>query len=203
MSLIIPEGFAQVTIPIRHVSQSREAVVTFGVEWTALIDLVAEVDAIFGSWEQFIGPFIDEGCVQGPARAAIGTASGENLQIEGTDTFGSSGTASKVPSNVALLVKKATNRGGRRGRGRMYVPWIVDEAQCDDVGQLAGAYRTSLQAAFTNFLTDLAAAAPTGPNAPMYLLHSSGGSTTPGAPNEVTSLTVDSLVATQRRRLRS
>lgn len=202
MALIIPEGFAQITIPLTHVSQSREAVITFGVEADFSLSPVAKVDAIFDSWQQMVANFIDEGVIQGPARAAIGTSTGENLQVEGSTTYGAPGTAQKVPSNVALLVRKITARGGRRGRGRMYVPWIVNEGNVSDVGLLDGAYRASLETAFDNFLTDLAAAAPTGPFAPMYLLHSSGGSTSPGSPNEVTDLVVDQLVATQRRRLR-
>lgn len=203
MALIIPEGFAQITLPIRHVSQSREAVVTFGVEWTALLDLPAECDAIMQAWIDNIGDLIDEGCIQGPVRAAIGSASGENLQVAGTLTYGSPGTASKVPSNVALLVRKITGRGGRRGRGRIYVPWLINDGEVDDVGVLTGVARGAFQVAFDAWLVQLAAAAPTGPNAPMYVLHSSGGSTSPGSPNEVTDLVVDQLVATQRRRLRS
>lgn len=203
MALIIPEGFAQITLPLRHVSQSREAVVTFGVEWAGVIGASQECDDIFASWVQFIGPFIDEGVIQGPVRASVGTSSGENVSVAGNTTFVASGISAKMPSNVALLVRKLSSRGGRRGRGRMYVPWLLTDTEVDDVGNVLPASRTNLQTAFNNFLTDLAAASPTGPFAPMYLLHSDGGSTNPGSPNLVTALQVDSLVATQRRRLRS
>lgn len=201
MALIIPEGFAQVTIPLLHVGQSREAVVTFGVESNP-ISPTSECDAIFAVWEQEIGPLIDEGVIQGPCRATFGTASGEGLSVEGTDTFVAGGTASKVPSNVALLVRKMTSRGGRRGRGRMYVPWLLNDSEVDDVGNVTGTFVAAAQVAFNQFLEGLAAAAPAGPFAPMHILHSDGGSTSPGSPNEVTSLVVDPLVATQRRRLR-
>lgn len=203
MALIIPEGFAQITLPIRHVSQSREAVITFGVEWGAVLDLPGECDDIMQTWIDNFGTKVDEGCIQGPVRAAVGTGSGENLAIEGSLTYGSPGTASKVPSNVALLIRKITGRGGRRGRGRLYVPWLLNDSDVDDVGNISGTERASCQAAADAWLADLAAAAPAGPNAPMYVLHSSGGSTSPGSPNEVTGLVVDGLVATQRRRLRS
>lgn len=202
MSLIIPDGFAQVCIPLLHVGQSREACITFGVE-AAAIDWGSELNAIFVTWQENLGIFVDEGVVQGPARATVGTPSGEGLSVEGTTTYVNSGTAAKVPSNVALLIRKLTSRGGRRGRGRMYVPWILNEGSVDDVGNIDGTYRGTLQAAAIQWMADLAEAAPGGPFAPMVLLHSSGGSTAPGSPNEVTDLVVDPLVATQRRRLRS
>jgi hypothetical protein len=203
MPLIIPVGFAQVTLPLLHVSQSREAVVTFGVNWDESGTGPDVCDAIMQTWIDEIGDRVDEGCVQGPVRAAIGGPDNENLQVEGTLTYGSPGTASKLPSNVSLLVRKITDRGGRRGRGRMYVPWLLNESDVNDVGVIDGTYRSSLQVSFDNWL-DLLSSGPPGSSTPMQILHSTDPdqSTLPGSPNTVTSLVVDQLVATQRRRLR-
>lgn len=102
---------------------------------------------------------------------------------------------------VSYLVRKLSQRGGRRGRGRMYFPGVA-EATVGEDGLVTSVRRDALQVAFNTFLADLAAI-----TLPMYLLHDPSGPdvanpTGPGAPDEVTSLVVDNLVATQRRRLR-
>ena len=202
MALLIPEGFAQITIPIRHVSMSREAVVTFGVSISVEPDPYVDiVDFIFGIWFDTLGQRVDAGCTQGPARMAVGTSTSEHIQVVGTETNGSARAVAVLPPNNALLVKKTTNRGGRRGRGRMYVPWALDDNQVDEVGLLSGGELTAAQTEADNFLESLGTASGEDGPHPMYLLHESEGETAAGSPNLVTSLTCDGLVATQRRRL--
>jgi hypothetical protein len=109
------------------------------------------------------------------------------------------GSADYLPQNCALLVKKQTNRGGRRGRGRFYVPMILPEASVDPVGNISGPQIEQKQTAADGFLEQLS----TGPlNTPMVLLHNTEGVSTAGAPDPVTKLTVDGVISTQRRRLR-
>jgi hypothetical protein len=85
----------------------------------------------------------------------------------------------------------------------MYVPWLCNDADITDVGGVEATARATYQTAFDGFFDQLAAAAPTGPDCPMYLLHSTSPeqATSPGSPNLVTNLIVDPVVATQRRRL--
>jgi hypothetical protein len=99
------------------------------------------------------------------------------------------------PQNVATLVRKNTGLGGRRNRGRMFLPGIP-EAFTADNGIIAPANVTTLQTA-VNLLHSGALFAASNVDA-MVLLHS----TPPTTPTVINSLDVQNLVATQRRRLR-
>lgn len=115
-----------------------------------------------------------------------------------------------VPANVSALIHKTTSLGGRRGRGRMYLP-LLPEANVDDSSLLLSAARTGIQTAITAFLAGLVAA-----DIQMALEHSPSydwaivngqprriptGDPVPD-PTLVTAASVESTVATQRRRLR-
>lgn len=202
MSLLIPPGFAAVDLLLRHVSGSHQGEVTFGLEVdepepfpTALADAVTQL------WIDTFGVIQDAGVLIGPTILRIGDSSGEPLTVEGTLTGEGAIAADFAPSNVAVLVRKLTARGGRRGRGRFYVPWGVTDAGVDDVGNIASTNLANIQQAADDFLSGLSTAPPSGIGDPMVLLHNSEGSTAPGVPNEVLQLLVDPLVATQRRRL--
>ena len=89
-----------------------------------------------------------------------------------------------------------TARSGRTGKGRFFIPNILNETYVDNVGVIDGGARSSLQGFVDQFLADLNAAGN-----PMVLLHNSGapfGTT----PTPVISLALDGVIATQRRRLR-
>lgn len=97
-----------------------------------------------------------------------------------------------LPTNNALLVRKVSSAGGRRGTGRMYVPGL-NETAVDAQGIVESSYLIVLQAAFTGMLGDLSTN-----DVPMHILHDIAGP----APTLVQSLAVQARVATQRRRLR-
>jgi len=83
----------------------------------------------------------------------------------------------------------------------MFLPWAMDEGSVDEAGIITPAAVTPIQTAMNLFRTNLSS----GGN-PMVLLHepSAPGTahpSTPGAPNVVTSMIVDPLISTQRRRL--
>lgn len=107
------------------------------------------------------------------------------------------GTSAGVQAspNVAVLVHKVTEAGGRSGRGRFYLPG-PQEAQIDPNGALATTYRTNLQTGFTNFRNALVTA-----DVLPRLLH--GSLSAPiDEPLPITGFVVDARSATQRRRLR-
>lgn len=96
------------------------------------------------------------------------------------------------PPQVALLVQKSTGIAGRKNRGRMYVPGLVDTGVEDD-GRLTSVYQGQWQTGITAFGNSLSTAG--------YLpviLHTSAADT----PTPVQQFIVASKVATQRRRLR-
>jgi len=109
-------------------------------------------------------------------------------------TVAEAGTQSgaTLPPNVSFLIKKSTVHGGRKGRGRMYYP-ALGEGFVDNNGDLASGVAAASTVAFAAFITQLAT-----DGIPMYLLHHD--STTP---YEVTTLSCEARVATQRRRNRA
>jgi hypothetical protein len=106
--------------------------------------------------------------------------------------------------NTSWLITKNTELGGRRGRGRMYVPG-VPELSIDNGGVLESSYFTAQQTAVNAWLAALIAA---GSIDFLVLEHEPAAPGTqnpspqPSLPSVVSSLTVSGLVATQRRRLR-
>lgn len=196
MADIIPPGFAQVTVPLAHQDLTRAAAVVFGIEVPGGgVDpdlLAADVQSSFVT---SIGQGVDSQVLIGPVTVLIGQDGGEG--IAGSSPSGQQGAANLTapPPNVAVLLRKRTARGGRRGRGRMYLPWWCQETDIDEAGRLTGAAISSRNTAANLFLNTLS-----GADTPMVILHSQGR-TTPGQPNLVTTLTCDPVVATQRRRL--
>ncbi len=100
--------------------------------------------------------------------------------------------------NVAFLVKMTTALGGRRGRGRWFLP-CVGEANVDQVGVVAAARRTELNTMLTDFRVALASL-----DLIMAVAHRYPEGTVTGrlAPTAVDQITCDARVATQRGRLR-
>jgi hypothetical protein len=101
-------------------------------------------------------------------------------------------TGNGSPPQVAVLVRKVTALGGRRNRGRMFLPG-VPELWVNEQGLLSANYVTGLQGAFDQFIINMDSQ-----QTRAYLLHSGPGFD----PVNITAMVVQPLVATQRRRLR-
>lgn len=116
---------------------------------------------------------------------------------EGGITTSNQGTlaAQSATPNTTWLIRKGTAGGGRRARGRMYLPGIP-ENNVDSGGNIDATFRNAMQTQANEFLADCIA----GGLAPM-VLHAPGKSLVP-APTAITTLAVQPVVATQRRRLR-
>lgn len=117
---------------------------------------------------------------------------------------GGSTASDKLPQNSALLISKRTNLGGRRGRGRMFVPGVLGEAAVGETGVITSGVVADLQDKADDFLDQCTTGGLAALPVPLYLEHFpstvSPGSEPP--PTLVTSLVVDSLISTQRGRLR-
>lgn len=193
--MIIPPGFIGCRLPIRHSTVTRPAMITFGVDNNSgLTDPVLLADAISNCFNGALemAAVIDNGCTCGPLEVAIGQDGGDPILGVASFSFPGLRAASSVTPNVALLVRKRTALGGRKNRGRFFIPWSVREDQVDEGGIIAAADVTTAQNAVTTTLSTLQTA-----NLPMVILHQADSA----VPPLVTSLTVDALVATQRRRL--
>lgn len=122
---------------------------------------------------------------------------------------GSLGSAA-VPPAVSALVVKSTDAGGRRGRGRFFLPGLL-ETEVTQAGVIDGARRSAINTDLAALLTLLDT-----DDLPMVLLHDrstewvlvdgqprripTGGA--PPAPDIVNQLSVQASAGTQRRRQR-
>jgi len=195
-------GFADISIQLVLAGLNRPAYITFGVDpvdtdptTVGAAVLAASIGA--GS----LMSIMDSSVTLRQVRVSLGTDGSEDLVGIATGTAVGGTAKTTLPPNCAQLVHKMTARRGRRGRGRMFVPWCVDEGSTDEAGLIAAGVVTANATALNTWRNALSA----GGN-PMVVLHdpSKPGTahpTTPGAPNVVTSLVCDPLISTQRRRL--
>lgn len=194
--MTIPPGYADVSIQIKHTAVVRPAYVTFGIDPsgadpTGIATQVHSAAVAGGS----LLSLIDSTATLGPVTVRLGQDGGEPLV--GVNTVVANGTQSgtMLPPNCAALVHKRTGRGGRRGRGRMFIPWCLLASDVAEGGIVGPVAVSKVQTACEVFRNALSA----GGN-PMVVLHDPG-ITSAGPPDVVTSMTCDGLVSTQRRRL--
>lgn len=198
---LIPLGFADISLQFQSSATPRPAFVTFGVATAEtdpmVLGLAVQTATIAAS--SFMSK-MDNGVTLTAVHVSLGTTNpDEPLHAVFPSTTAGSIVLGSPPPNVAVLMHKRTARGGRRGRGRLFVPWYCQATDISEAGIIAATPLAGIQTAMTTWLGLLA------PNQ-MVILHSVSAPgvdepTTPGTPNIVTSLTADRLVATQRRRL--
>lgn len=196
--MIIPPGFLLASYELRLTSFNRSAFITMGHEndsgVTDPVTLASNLlDAMAGG--SSFQARLDSNVVMASCTVRVGQDGGEPLVGQDTGTLAGSLTATTLPPNCAVLVHKRTARGGRRGRGRLFIPWYADEGGVNEDGTLTSTILNPMQTALNGWRTALVAA-----SLPPVLLHDTG-LTTPGAPDLITSFTVDPVISTQRRRL--
>jgi hypothetical protein len=197
-----PPGFALCSYELKHALMSRSAFLTFGLDPSAT-DPSAVATTVRAA---FMAPgslftIIDSQVTLQNTRVALGTDGGEDLVGSDPTVGACTKSINTLPANCAVLVHKRTARGGRRGRGRMYIPWVGSSTSVTEGGVIPTVDVTPIQAAVTVWLSSIATGA-----GPVVLLHrpstpGTANPSTPGSPNTVTSMVVDPLIATQRRRL--
>ena len=201
MTLVIPSGYAQMTAVLRNDGDPEPWAVTWAVDAG---DNPANFTEVIGV---SIGAF--ETCWLSSMTAAtrlqevqgrFGLVGGDTVTISVPTTSTGSGGADKLPQNCALLVRKETSTPGRKGKGRMYLPNVLNESTVDNVGVISPAALVGFQEAADDFLEALSNDTLPQPT-PMVLLHNDapGG---PHPPSLVNRLVADPVIATQRRRLR-
>jgi hypothetical protein len=105
-----------------------------------------------------------------------------------------------APPNVAVLMRKRTDLAGRRGRGRFYVPGVLNDVYASN-GLLTTGEQTSWQSAANSFYADLTTSVGNRFYPPVVLHRSEGEGEEP-PPTPVTVFTIEQRLATQRGRLR-
>lgn len=192
--MVLPSaGYVRVTIPYHGsaVPQGAATVLTFAD---------VDVDSSFESLRDLLEPLWNDVIDSMDSGVQVTEA----LFKRGPDSTGPSAILPLVAGGIntgtnsapqrALLVQKATAVGGRAGRGRMYLPGLRD-ADVNEGGQLATAVREQFQEDVDDFLEGMSSG-----NWPLVLEHQAGSPLE--VPTVVTSLNVQSQVATIRKRNR-
>lgn len=209
MTQRIPTGYTAWSLQLSHLLLTRPSFVTGGLD-TSGVDMTDSGvrTGIAAALRAIFVPAMDESVTVGPTTFRVGPYPPEALIHVQTTTSAGAASRQSPPPNVALLIALHTSRGGRRGRGRLYVPWAVDRTDISEGGQVGSGSRAIWQ---TQIDSGIAALATNG--TPLVVLHTfnEGDAGPPvvapedpdvgGAPNEVLSATVANLISTQRRRL--
>lgn len=196
MPQFLPAGYGQARILFRGISATSDSVVTFGYKQTATEDPAEHAEAFYNALVVTGGPFVVSAFTSAYTFTGVyctwmtetGPLVGEFLQpITGTNTL------QAVPANCAFLLRKSTALGGRKGRGRAYLPpiWIA-EGSIGPTGAIAGADATTVLNKWNAFKTALTTA-----GFDLRLIH-----TEAIIPTLITAFSVDTTLATQRRRMR-
>lgn len=200
MALVIPEGFAEASVQLRNAGDPEPWYVTFGLRLLDYPDTPVEAaDRAGGIFADTWLSQMNEATTLVGVNLKVGTPSGETISVFAPRGDTGVGSSAKLPQNCALLVRKQTSRGGRSGKGRMYIPNVLPESSVDNVGVIDPATVTAFQDVADSFRLQLAGELSDG--TPLVLLHNIAVGVDP-VPTPVDFLVVDSLIATQRRRLR-
>lgn len=191
--MVIPEGYAQVNFRFGGNAVPNGAEVTLGVQ---IADPPKSAGVIATAatthWVDNILPNQTDDIELASVLVKLGpNDTGPFAEVFSGEDGGSASTT--WTPQVALLVKKETALGGRKNRGRFYVPGYPESAVESD-GFVSPGTVTGYQANFDAFLADMIAA-----GFPPVVLHGDGVG---GLPTAITALRVDGRVGTQRRRQR-
>jgi hypothetical protein len=194
------------TIHYKHTGTNRVSMVTFAVDDAALnLSANAWANSLLEKWGTAMkGGLTSEASM---TKCTIVKGDGTDVPEVGESTnppITGLFVMAATPPNVAALVKKRTGFGGRANRGRLFLPWAISEGDVDEVGVLSAAGVNQVQTNITAFVTALGSIQQVIANR-VYDLPWDNPARVLTAVNKgkvVTSMVVDGLVATQRRRVR-
>ena len=201
MGVIIPLGFGQWTLPFTLSGDQEEMVITCGFTDDPLVPpaTIANTitNALFAT-SSFAASTWATIYTFGPGRVTCQRSLGPIEGVGSVTRVGTNAAFSPTQQNTAVLCKKLTARGGRQGRGRFYLPpGLTAEGNITPQGTLLESVRAQLQ-------TDLGAwlAAVNAGTSDLVLLHGPVDVGTPPPPDPILQFVVDTVVATQRTRMR-
>lgn len=195
MAQIIPEGFGTCTWVMTVPGDPDPYTCGFGFHAISSSAAETATDDFYDAWADNI--LVGQANFVTLARTDVLYNDGDpdNLLVfthDGSAT--GSGTGGYLPQNNAMLIRKVSGLAGRKNRGRIYVPYAASEDATDNYGNIGGAALSDQQGRADAFLSDATSLTPV---YGLVILHSAAGD-----PTDLTNLSVQGRIATQRRRLR-
>lgn len=198
MPLTIPTGFGEAAWHFTSTSGTPDFVTTCGVDLSdAGGDFAGAAEAL---WDYYAGSIMQETSnhVQ-ITRCVLRVGNdGPTSAYESSHTpVGGGSAGAHGPLSMAIIARKVTNVGGRRGRGRMFMPGTAGEGTVDESGRVL-----EVHAALVNTKLNTLQSYMENGNAnhqvvlPPVLLHSDGSTPTP-----IVDFAVGSLVGWIRGRI--
>lgn len=187
---VIPVGYAQITYEFGGTALPSGAAMTMGCAIDGSFSGPTAAAAARTALMANLGAYISSNVTLLSTTIKVGPTETGPFFTDSTSVAGT-GSATTVPPNVAVLVNKVTASGGRKGRGRMFVPGIPEQ----DVNP-NGTYATGVAAAWNTKLEDYRDDLIFAELIPV-VLHNDA---TP--PTAITALVLAPLVGTIKQRLR-
>lgn len=196
MAVILPPGFAQVLHHLSLTGDPDPMLVTYGISISAPGSL-AMAQALDTEFNQHImQSYMSNKYTFFQTTLRVGQDAADPIIYEyvGTPSVGVSSSA-VLPSNCAVLVRKVTAVGGRRNRGRFFLPGWLPETSADENGVINSTDLANRQTYATSWFNEINTVSGV---TDVVVLHSAA----PATPTVVTSFSVQNKIATQRRRMR-
>lgn len=187
----IPVGYSQVNLIYNATNWRENPEVVFGLQNIPDDDPVDIANALTDPWIDNLTPVTSEQLSLYKIRVKNGPIdTGPFIEV----SVGEPGTIASqaLPNQACVLMRKNTALGGKKHRGRSFWPGGC-ENQTDGAGLLTDAALLAWQGAVEDFYIAVSAA-----GYQPVLLHTLGTDT----PTPITTVIVQQLLATQRRRLR-
>jgi hypothetical protein len=196
---VIPVGFGEAAIEVNGPVGTGPFITTIGVSLIGIAtsDYLDLADNILSAYQAvFQAPTSDQ-CTIDSCTLAVGLTGGTSgsVRSSGASVAGLN-NGSMAPSSMAVIGQKASADLGRRGRGRSFLPCMLDRASVLENGQLTPTAVTDYGALWNDFVVALATL-PVGSAAAPVILHADGSTPTP-----ITGTSVSPLVGWIRKRIR-
>lgn len=205
MPLVIPPGYGLAAIEFTGAAGTPIHVTTIGVSLGQVGgDFTLAADAVFQAYRENFSVGTTSQLTIARCVLAVGSDGPGGAVESSLNPVPGTGSFTPAPVAMAPIARKITNTLGRRGRGRMFLPGLLSNANVDASGSIAGPARSAMQNSVNQFLERLRVGHPGGtgfinvPPTPGYLLHSSA----PTTPTPITQLLISPTVGWVRGRIR-
>lgn len=205
VGVIVPVGYGQAAFIFSATVGTPEFVTTIGVDLDGVGgNFIGAADHLFDAYNDAFMGTTSSMLSLDRVNLTIGVDGGGNGSVSSTRPSEVGGDVGNwLPINVGVILRKQTYMLGRAGRGRMFLPGVLNNSQVSEGGVVSQSAIDGLTQFGNKFLDSIKALdAPDAPEATMtpmepVLLHSGEMVPTP-----ISSMGVAPLIGVQRKRVR-